>query len=71
VYLVSTNGKRFNHPDPESIARIIKYGGPNPKLYFNYDTKRTKIWDNSSLKRKYRYDVFIRPDTAPALDIVL
>lgn len=72
TYLVSTNGKIFHHPDPESIARIIKYGGPKPKLYFNYSTDRTIIWDNKDLKRrKYPYDVVIRPDTTPILDILL
>jgi len=70
-YLVSTNGKIFHHPDPECIARIIKYGGPNPKLYFNYASDRTKMWDNPELKRKYRYDVVIRSAMAPTLDITL
>jgi beta-lactamase superfamily II metal-dependent hydrolase len=71
TYLVSTNGKIFHHPDPESIARIIKYGGAKPKLYFNYSTERTIIWDNADLKRKYRYEVNIRPNSDPALDILL
>jgi len=71
MYLVSTNGKIFHHPDPESIARIIKYGGPQPKLYFNYGTDRTMLWDNTDLKRKHRYEVNIRPNSDPALDILL
>ncbi|HXI12104.1 MAG TPA: hypothetical protein VNM92_05605 [Thermoanaerobaculia bacterium] len=25
-FLVSTNGKIYNHPDPEAIARVIKHG---------------------------------------------
>lgn len=70
-YLVSTNGKIFHHPDPEGIARIIKYGGPNPEIHFNYDTDLTRRWDDSALKRKYRYQTFIRPDTDPALDVQL
>ena len=64
-------GKIFHHPDPEGIARIIKYGGPNPRLYFNYATERTTMWDSAALKRKYRYEVVFRPDTDPALELIL
>lgn len=71
TYLISTNGKIFHHPDPEGIARIIKYGGPNPKLYFNYGTDRTTMWDNTALQRKYRYEVAIRPETDPVVELTL
>ena len=37
-YLLSSNGDHFCHPDRQAIARIIKYGGKSPALYFNYRT---------------------------------
>jgi len=41
-FLISTNGNIFEHPDAESIARIIKYGGRAPDIYFNYLSETTK-----------------------------
>lgn len=35
-FLVSTNGDKFGHPDVDSIARVVRYGGPNAEIYFNY-----------------------------------
>lgn len=70
-YLISTNGRKFEHPHPEAIARIIRYGGPRAELYFNYDTDQTRQWDDPGLRRKFRYSVTIRPDPARALDIEL
>ena len=31
-YLVSTNGSQFYHPDREAIARVILYGGHDPRF---------------------------------------
>lgn len=70
-YLISTNGKIFHHPDAEAVARIIKYGGPNARLYFNYDTDKTRIWDDPALKRTHRYEVLIRPKEEVDLEITL
>jgi hypothetical protein len=70
-FLISTNGKIFGHPDPEAVARIIKYGGPNAQIYFNYDTDRTRIWDDRVLKRRYRYDVFIRGEKDAVIEVEL
>jgi hypothetical protein len=71
-YLISTNGKIFKHPDPEGVARIIKYGGRNPSLYFNYDTERTAMWKSTRNGRGgYRWTATFRADTDPALDIDL
>jgi beta-lactamase superfamily II metal-dependent hydrolase len=47
----STNGKKFNHPDPECVARIIaaKKGRP-VTLHFNYATKQTTPWVKNATK---------------------
>src|SRR5947209_5710227 len=35
-YLFLTNGVHFSHPDPIAVARVIKFGGDEPELVFNY-----------------------------------
>ncbi len=47
-YLVSTNGNIFEHPDLEAIARIIKYGGRSPGIFFNYLSETTRIWKDQA-----------------------
>ena len=60
-FLISTNGQQFEHPDPEAVARVIKYGrtgkGPNPKLFFNYKSPFNKMWDESDLRDLHEYEV--------------
>ena len=70
-YLVSTNGNRFQHPHAEAIARIIQYGGRGVRLFFNYDSEFTRVWDNHELKRRYGYSVTMRTKSEPSLDIEL
>ena len=55
TYLVSTNGSYFNHPNPETIARIIKFGGDSRRIHFNYRSEETTIWDNPAWQRRYGY----------------
>jgi beta-lactamase superfamily II metal-dependent hydrolase len=39
IYLVSTSGSYFKHPDREAIARVVKYGGKGASLVFNYESR--------------------------------
>jgi hypothetical protein len=54
-YLVSTNGSYFGHPDREAIARVIKYGGANVEIVFNYLSEQTKAWDAKRLRDEWGY----------------
>jgi beta-lactamase superfamily II metal-dependent hydrolase len=56
--LVSSDGKRYKHPDAICIAKLLKNNGPNLKFYFNYRTEFNEIWDKEQLKRKYKYKTF-------------
>ena len=56
-YLVSTNGEHFCHPDREAVARIIKYGGARPSLYFNYRSKYNDVWVRPDLQEQYRSNI--------------
>ncbi len=64
-YLFSTDGKRFKHPNPESVARVVQYGGPDASLYFNYRSKFNSIWDNAGLKSTCQYKTFYPSSKSP------
>jgi beta-lactamase superfamily II metal-dependent hydrolase len=49
-FLISTNGKVFNHPHQEAIARIIELNGPDTELIFNYKSPQNKVWETSTCK---------------------
>ncbi|MFH0344646.1 MAG: hypothetical protein ACHBNF_21545, partial [Chromatiales bacterium] len=62
-YLFSSNGAHFKHPDRQAIARVIKWGGAEPELTFNYRTKFNEFWDGKPLREKHGYTaVFPRSD---------
>ena len=54
-YLVSTNGAYHQHPDEATLAKVIKYGGPNPQILFNYSSEYNKIWSNPLLQAQYGF----------------
>lgn len=56
-YLISTNGARHQHPDKAAIAKIIKFGGDKPDLYFNYLSRYNEIWHTPALLERYDYTV--------------
>lgn len=68
-YLVSTSGAYFKHPDYEAMARVIKYGGNRPHLFFNYRTAQNKVWDRPGMKAQYRYEATYPPDGSKGLRI--
>jgi beta-lactamase superfamily II metal-dependent hydrolase len=56
--LVSSNGKRYKHPDPECIAKLLKNNGPDLEFYFNYESDYTLRWNEKELKKTYQYNTF-------------
>jgi hypothetical protein len=71
LYLFSTDGSVFGHPDTEAVARVIRYGGPNPTLAFNYRSEQSLVWDDSSLLQGYGYEVLYPEDGQAGLAIDL
>jgi beta-lactamase superfamily II metal-dependent hydrolase len=55
LYVISTNGSCYQHPDPEAIARVIAAAGRPLTLAFNYRTKCNEIWDEATLRKKHKY----------------
>jgi beta-lactamase superfamily II metal-dependent hydrolase len=60
-YLISTNGARHHHPDPEAIARVICFGGESPELLFNYREDEQARWDDDELRDEHGYTT-VYPD---------
>jgi hypothetical protein len=54
-FLISTNGARHHHPDPEAIARILAFGGASPRLCFNYAEHEQRRWDDDELRDQHGY----------------
>ncbi len=52
-YLVSTDGSYYDHPQPESMARVIVHGRQRgePRFFFNYRSSETGVWDDRRLFR--------------------
>jgi beta-lactamase superfamily II metal-dependent hydrolase len=49
-FLISTNGSYFGHPDVETIARVLVYGGSNPELVFNSTGMYSSRWKDPRIK---------------------
>lgn len=57
-YLVSTNGSRHHHPDPEALARVLDLYEHGVEFYFNYESDETLPWAEGSLKTRHGYNAF-------------
>lgn len=68
-FLFSTDGSYYNHPDRQSIARVVMHGrvAGNPTLMFNYRSEETRVWDGRRLKRRYDYEAVYPPQGAGLL----
>lgn len=71
MYLFSTDGSVFGHPDPEAVARVIRHGGTSPTLAFNYRSEQNRIWDDARLMEEHRYQVRYPVDGQAGLEINL
>jgi beta-lactamase superfamily II metal-dependent hydrolase len=70
-YLFSTDGSYFRHPDETAVATVIQYGPPAAELVFNYDTPRTRVWDDADLRARYGYHARYPNAGAAQVDLAL
>jgi hypothetical protein len=49
-YLISTDGSKFRHPDDKAVKMVTRYS-PGARLFFNYRSPQTAIWDEPGLRR--------------------
>lgn len=54
-WLVSTNGKQFQHPDDEALARAIIGSGPGVTLHFNYRSEFNQLWASPALQQAHGF----------------
>lgn len=65
-YVISTNGSSHNHPDAETIARIISRKAKfTRKLYFNYSLDSIVPFKEKALMDKYKYQIIESPNNKP------
>ena len=62
-FAFSTDGSRHDHPDAETVARILKHDPERQKtLIFNFRQPNTEQWDDEALKARWHYDCLF-PET--------
>ncbi len=67
-WLFSSNGAYFRHPDRQAVARVIKWGGPQADLAFNYRTRFNDVWAGRPLQQQFGYQAsYPAADTAGAV----
>ncbi len=69
--LVSSNGERFEHPDPETIAKFLSLKRSDLKFYFNYKTDFNESWDSEYLKGIYDYETFYPDGNGKGISVSL
>jgi hypothetical protein len=70
-FLVSTNGRIFRHPSPETLARVILHGGEAPCLCFNYRSPNSLLFDSDPLRQRLHYQTVYPADDPKGLRVEL
>lgn len=60
-FLVSTDGGIFDHPDPETLARLVLYGAEGCEIVCNYRNPRVLALGAGALTGRHRHRVTV-PD---------
>ncbi|PEY50977.1 MBL fold metallo-hydrolase [Bacillus cereus] len=65
-YLFSSNGHKYGHPDPGTIIKLLFANPQSEKyLYFNYETKTSKLFESKDLQKKYNYKAITGKEKEP------
>lgn len=60
LYLISSDGTQYNHPSPETIAKIVSRPTKQTRrIIFNYAHSIYERFSNPEWKSQYHYDVLI------------
>ncbi len=58
LWVFTSDGTQFRHPDAQAIARILNFGlRSNPTLAFNVRSKFSGWWDNEHWRNLFEYEV--------------
>jgi beta-lactamase superfamily II metal-dependent hydrolase len=52
--LICSDGKRYRHPDKETIAKLLTHQDEELDIYFNYTSKYNKEWGNMDMGNDYK-----------------
>lgn len=66
-YLFSSDGSYYKHPHAEAVATVVEHAPAGAQLVFNYATPSTLRWDDSRLRKDYRFAT--RYPGGPALGV--
>jgi len=61
TFLLSSDGARHGHPDPEAVARVVTSTRAEPTLCFNYRTSFNERWADEALMDEHGYRVSYPP----------
>lgn len=67
----SSSGARFNHPNDEAIARVIRFGGTRPKLVGNYASDRWRSFTADFPPADHGYDLVLPSDGAEGITVTV
>src|SRR6516164_6186605 len=71
-FAFSTDGSHHGHPDPETIARILRADSVRKKtLIFNFRQDSTDVWDDDDLMARWNYECFFPDDRRDGVEIDL
>ncbi len=70
-YLVSTNGDLFQHPDRETLARLVRYGGDRVEIVCNYASPRMVALGDAALRQAEGHTVTLPPVDRPGIRVEL
>ncbi len=56
TYAFSTDGRRHEHPDDHSVAKVIACGKHEKVIAFNYRSPLTLKWNDDGLKGRFGYE---------------
>jgi beta-lactamase superfamily II metal-dependent hydrolase len=69
-FAISTDGTKHNHPDRETVARILVNDPSRHKtIYFNINQEHATVWNRKDLQDKYKFLCRIPPEGGPGLPI--
>ena len=70
LWMVSTNGRRFHHPDDAALARVIT-GGPDRRLVWNYRSDRFTAFTADYPPATSGYSLDVPDEGAEGITVVL
>jgi beta-lactamase superfamily II metal-dependent hydrolase len=66
--LISSDGARYHHPDPECIENLLRING-SLNLFFNYKSKYNEIWEDKTRMPGCQYNTYYPGDGKTGISV--